>query len=84
MYRQAQEAIRLRPNAISEMFPDNYCLVRMENRREMHPVCEVLFIGDDFSELFALQVDMEDSHLVVLTGRHIELRNSWGGLVRVP
>ena len=84
MYRQAEETIRGRPNAISEMFPENFCLVRMDNRREMQPVCEVLYIGDDFSELFGLQVEMEDSHLVVVEGRNIRVRNSWGGIVRVP
>ena len=84
MYRQAEETIRNRRNVIYEMFPDNYCLVRKDNRRDMDPVCEVLYIGDDFSELFGLQVDMEDSHLVVVEGRNIMLRNSWGGFVRVP
>ena len=84
MYWPAEETVRNRPNEISDLFPDNYCLVRMDNRREMHPVCEVLYIGDNFSELFGVQVDMEDSHLVVIPGRNINIRNSWGGIVRVP
>ena len=84
MYRKLEGLPKMSRNEISEAYPENFVLVRMEHRDKAYFDLEPLYIGDNFSELFGLQYDLEDSLLVIVEGLNIMIRNSWGGIVRVP
>ena len=84
MYRKLEGLPKMSRNEISEAYPENYVLVRKESRDKAYTDLEALYVGDDDNELFGLQVEMNDSLLVIVDGRNIVRRNSWGGIVRVP
>ena len=72
--------MRLSRNEASLRYPDNYILIQKENTDLLNPVGVVMYIGDDFDELFSLQVDLPVPMGVVYEG--VNLQNSLGGICR--
>jgi len=80
MYTRVEGNLRLTRNQASLRYPDNYILIQKENTDLLDPAGVVMFIGDDFDELFALQVDLPVPMGVVYEG--VNLQNSLGGICR--
>ena len=81
MYKVIEETLKMTENEACLEYPDNYILMQMDSNELLDPMGTVLYIGDSFSELFALQVDLSVSLGVVLEGINISRRLSLGGLV---
>jgi hypothetical protein len=81
MYKKIEPVLRMTRNEASEHYPDHYILLQRDNRDMFDPMGAVLYVGDDFDELFALQVDLPVPLGVVVEGIGISRRLSLGGLV---
>ena len=79
MYQKIEGNPRMTRNEAAERYPDMFILMKRENRNTFDPVGLVLFIGDDFDELFSLQVDLPVPLGVVIEG--VNLQRSLGGIV---
>ena len=78
MYRKIEGDLRMTLNEASERFPDSFILIRRDNRDLFNPMGTVLYIGDDYHELFSMQVDMDDSLGIVVDG--LNHHRSLGGI----
>ena len=81
MYRIIENSPRMTDNEACEAYPDNYILMQRDNQTTFNQSGIVLYVGDDFSELFALQVDLPVRFGIVIEGINISRRLSLGGLV---
>ena len=83
MYRKIDPPIRLSGFEACEMFPDECVLVRADDRNPCNSgMVTVLFVGDDFYELFSLIKFFDDSNNCgVLEGANLKRRISLGGVV---
>ena len=81
MYRKIEGSPRMTRNEATEHYPDNYILMQRDNRDTFDPSGIVLYVGDDFDELFSLQVDLPVSLGVVIEGINISSRLTLGDLV---
>ena len=81
MYRKIENSPKTTMNLVSEQYPDSYILMQRDNRDTFDPLGTVLYIGDDFDELFSLQVDLPVSLGVVIEGINISNRLTLGDLV---
>ena len=81
MYKIIENSPLMTLNQASEQYPDNYILMQRENRDTFDPLGIVLYTGDDFDELFSLQVDLPVSLGVVIEGINISNRLTLGDLV---
>ncbi|MCL2197429.1 MAG: hypothetical protein FWB80_00750 [Defluviitaleaceae bacterium] len=81
MYRVIENSPRMTDNEARQAYSDDYILIQRESINSLEQSGVVLYVGDDFSELFALQVDLPVAHGVVKEGRNISRRLSLGGLV---
>ena len=81
MYKKIEGGTRMTRNEACLKYPDNYILVQRtsENLSDMDGI--VLYVGDDFNELFSLQVDLPVPLGVVVEGVGIQRRYSMGGIV---
>ena len=70
MYKKIENGLRMTENEASAHFPDSYILMQRDNRDMFDPVGAILFIGDDFDELFDLQVDLPVPLGIVIEGRN--------------
>ena len=79
MYTRIDGDLRMTCNEASERYPDNYILIQRDNRDMFDPVGVVLYVGDDYDELFSIQVDTPVPLGVVCEGIHLQY--SLGGIV---
>ena len=81
MYQPVEERPRMTRNQAMEHYPNHYILMQRDNRDTFDPLGVVLYVGDDFDELFSLQVDLPVSLGVVIEGINISSRLTLGDLV---
>jgi len=81
MYRLIEENPRMTRNQASEEYPDSYILMQRDNRDTFDPIGVVLYVGDDYDELFSLQVDLPVRLGVVIEGINISSKMTLGDLV---
>ena len=79
MYTKVEDDMRMSCNEASERYPDSYILIQRDNRDMFDPVGAVLYVGDDFNELFSLQVNLPVPLGVVVEGTNRSC--SLGGVV---
>ena len=81
MCKKIENSPKMTINKASEQYPDSFILMQRDNRDTFDPLGIVLYIGDDFDELFSLQVDLPVSLGVVIEGINISNRLTLGDLV---
>ena len=81
MYKAVKERLKMTENQASEHYPNSYILMQRDNRDTFDPVGIVLYVGDDFDELFSLQVDLPVNLGIVIEGVNISSRLTLGDLV---
>jgi len=81
MYNKIENSPYMTDNEACQKYPDNYILIQRSGNNLFEQSGVVLYIGDDFSELFALQVDLPVQFGVVIEGLNISRRLSLGGIV---
>lgn len=81
MYRKIENSPHMTDNEACQKYPDSYILMQMNSTDLYEAAGTVLYVGDDFSELFALQIDLPVEDGVVIEGINISRRLSLGGLV---
>ena len=81
MYKKIEESSKMTANEACLKYPDDYILMKMDNRELFNPTGIVLYIGDDGDELFSIQVKLPVPLGVVIEGINISRRLSLGGLV---
>lgn len=80
MYRKVESSPKMSMHEASGHYPDDYILLQMEDDFMLAPVGTVVYVGDDFSELFALQVDLPVPRGTVFEGLNLQRRHSMGGI----
>jgi hypothetical protein len=78
MYRKVEGNLRMKRSEAFARFPDHYMLVQKENRDLFDPLGTVLYIGDDYYELFALGNTLNLHLGIVYEGNN--LQNDLGGI----
>jgi hypothetical protein len=81
MYKKVDGSSVMTLHEASELYPDSHILLQMNEAYMINPAGVVLYIGDDYSELFALQVDLPVPHGIVFEGINIQRKYSLGGIV---
>ena len=81
MYRRIEGSPRMTENEACLEYPDDYVLIQRDGGGMFDPTGVILYVGDDFDELFSLQVDLPVSLGVVIEGANIQRRYSLGGIV---
>jgi hypothetical protein len=81
MYKKVEGSPKMTRNQASETYPDDYILMQRDNRDTFDPSGVILYIGDNFDELFALQIDLPVILGVVIEGVNISSRLTLGDLV---
>ena len=79
MYKTVEGNLRMTMHEASERFPDDYILMQRENADFYDPIGNILYIGDNFDELFELQVDLQVHLGLVVEG--LNHQRSLGGIV---
>ena len=80
MYQQIEPALRMTSNEASERYPDRFVIMRMDSMNPSNDMGTVLYIGDDYNELFSLILEFDDfSNCGVVEGLYHT--NSLGGIV---
>ena len=79
MYRKIEGSLCMTRNEACLKYPDSYILMQKDNNDVFDQMGLVLYVGDDFDELFALQVDLPVPMGVVIEG--LNHRRSLGGIV---
>ena len=79
MYKKIENSARMTDNEACQAYPDKYILMQRDSQNTFEQSGIVLYVGDDFSELFALQVDLPVLSGVVIEG--LNFRRSLGGVV---
>jgi hypothetical protein len=81
MYKKIENSTRMTRNETSETYPDSYILFQKDTKEMFDPTGTILYAGDNFDELFALQVKLPGSMNVVIEGANISSRLTLGDLV---
>jgi hypothetical protein len=79
MYKKVEGNVRMTCNEVAVNYPDNYVLVKRDDRSLYDPMCTLLYIGDDSDELFGIQVNSKIPLGLVVEGMHH--RRRMGGVV---
>ena len=79
MYKKIEPIPRMTRNEASERYPDNYILIQRDSRDIFDPVGNVLYIGDNYDELFSLMMDSDVPLGLVVEG--LNHQRSLGGIV---
>ena len=80
MYKKVEGNQRMTAFEASAKFPDDYILMRSDERVISNPMGTILYLGDNYGELFRLGLTLEDSSLCVVYEGLNHLR-SLGGVV---
>ena len=81
MYKKIEGSPRMTMHEASEHYPDSYILLQMEDDYMLNPVGVVFYIGDNRSELFALQVDLPVPRGTVFEGINLQRKYSLEGII---
>ena len=80
MYRYVEENPRMTANEASAMYPNDFILIRCDERVLSNPTGTVLYIGNDYGELFRIGRGLENpSQCIVFEG--LNHQRSMGGVV---
>jgi hypothetical protein len=78
MYIKIEPALRMTRNEASERYPDKYILLQRDNRDMFDPIGIVLYIGDNYDELFSLMMNFDVPLGLVVEG--LNHQRSLGGI----
>ncbi|MDR2166996.1 MAG: hypothetical protein LBE35_03980 [Clostridiales bacterium] len=81
MYIKIEGSPKMTENEASLRYPDNYILMQKDNKNTNNPSGVVLYVGNNFSELFALQVDLSIPLGIVIEGANLQRRLCLGGVI---
>jgi hypothetical protein len=81
MYKKIEGSPRMTANEASELYPDDYLLMQLDSNDMFDPTGVILYTGDNFDELFSLQIDLPIILGVVIEGANISSRLTLGDLV---
>ena len=79
MYRKIEPLLRVSYNKASELYPNEYILMRLDCTNMSTDIGTVLYVGNDEGELFSLVTKLNDPMCCVFEG--LNLQCSLGGLV---
>ena len=79
MYQRVDDSQRMSIHEASQLYPDSYILMQMDNREFFNPTGTVLYVGDDGDELFSVQVRSSIPLGLVVEG--LNHQRSMGGIV---
>jgi len=79
MYRKIEPPIHMTANDASIQYPNDFILMQLDDNSIYDPAGLILYIGDDFDELFSMQVNLPVSLGVVVEG--LNHQRSLGGIV---
>ena len=79
MYSRVEENLHMTRSEVSERYPDSYILMQRDNRDLFDPAGNILFIGDNYDELFSLMMRSDIPLGLVVEG--LNHQYSLGGIV---
>jgi hypothetical protein len=79
MYNTVENGLRMTMHEASEHYPDSYVLMQRDSVDFYEPAGIILYVGDNFDELFELQVDLPVPLGLVVEG--LNHQRSLGGIV---
>ena len=79
MYKKVEGNPHMTMHEASEYFPDSYILMQRDNRDIFDPAGSILYVGDDYDELFSLMMDTDTPLGLVIEG--LNHQRSLGGIV---
>ena len=79
MYQRVENYLHMSRDEASRRYPDSYLLMQRDNRDIFEPAGVILFIGDDYDELFSIMIESDIPLGVVVEGANH--RRSLGGVV---
>jgi hypothetical protein len=78
MYREVEGSPRMDQNEASELYPDSYIVMRMDDM--VSQVGQILYVGDTEKEMSTLVMQMDDpSYCGVIEG--LNHQRKWGRVV---
>ena len=80
MYKKVEENQRMTAFEASAMYPDDFILMRSDKKVISNPMGTILYIGDNYGELFRLGLTLEDSSLCIVY-EGLNHQRSLGGVV---
>ena len=78
MYWKVEEDLHMTRSEVVERYPDNYVLIQRDNRDMYDPAGKVLYLGDNFDELFSLMMKTDVPLGLVVEG--LNHQRSLGGI----
>ena len=81
MYKKIENIPPMTDDEACHKYPNHYILMQMDGKELLDPQGVVLYVGDNFSELFAMQIKLPVKNGVVIEGVNISNKLSLGGLV---
>ena len=78
MYRKVEDTPHMTMHEASERYPDNFILMQMDNRDIYDPAGIVLYLGDNYNELFSLMMKFDVPLGLVVEG--LNHQRSLGGI----
>lgn len=78
MYRRVDECPHMTSTEAEVRYPDSFILMQRDNRDIFDPTGNILFIGDNFDELFSLMMDDDIPLGLVIEG--LNHQHSLGGI----
>jgi hypothetical protein len=80
MYQKIEGNLRMTVNEASEKYPDSFVVIRRDNKDLSNMIGNILYVGDNFNELFSLISTFDDPSLCgVIEGLNHQC--SLGGVV---
>ena len=79
MYKKIIECPHMTMHEASECYPDNYILMQRDNRDIFNPSGIILYIGDNYDELYSLMMKINVPLGLVFEG--LNHQRSLGGVV---
>ena len=80
MYKKIERNQRMTTNEASVRYPESFILVQRDSRELSNAMGTVLYVGDDYDELFSLMLEIDESSLcIVIEG--LNHQRSLGGVV---
>jgi len=79
MYKKIEPPLRMTSNEASEQYPDSFIVVQLDSKNPPNNMGTVLYVGDNYHELFSLVTKLDTPYTGVFEGRYHRL--SLGGIV---